>query len=156
MGLKLTVKKLQAKGLSERRSCLILQVGRSGIRYAPKAKSKTEQLVLHEIRTLAKRHKRFGTPRLTAMLRNSGLKVNHKRVERLYRKLGLTLARRRPKRKRKQPTERMSVEAGSRNHVWSYDFVHDLTEYGEKLKLLVVVDEHTRECLEIRSAGNTG
>lgn len=107
-------------------------------------------MIAHEMATLARRHRRYGTPRLTALLQRSGIKVNHKRVERLYQEAGLTLASRRPKKKRKQPRERQPVNAKSRNHVWSYDFTHDRTEYGENLKLLVIVDEHTRKCLEIR------
>ncbi len=109
-----------------------------------------KRLVRHEMVQLARRHRRYGAPRLTALLRRNGLRVNHKRVEKLYRLHGLTLPRKRPRKKHKQVGEERLKEATARNEVWSYDFVHDQTEYGEKLKLLVVVDEHTRECLEIR------
>lgn len=141
---------LQDKGLSERRACLALVISRSSARYRPRPMDEVERLVRHEMVQLARRHRRYGTPRLTALLRRNGLRVNHKRVERLYRLHGLTLPRKRPRKKYKPVGEERPREATARNEVWSYDFVHDQTEYGEKLKLLVIVDEHTRECLEIR------
>ena len=150
MGLKPSAEKLQALGVSQRRACAVLKLSRSLVRYEARPPSPVEQLVLHEMATLARRHRRYGTPRLTALLRRGGLKVNHKRVERLYRLQGLTLPRKRPKKRRSVPRKERSIEARQRNDVWSYDFVHDRTEYGEKLKLLVVVDKHSRECLEVR------
>lgn len=76
--------------------------------------------------------------------------MNHKRVERVYREAGLTLPRKRRKRRKGTPGEERPFSARAPNEVWSCDFVHDRTEYGRRLKILTVVDEYTRECLEIR------
>lgn len=140
---------LQARGVSQRRACNVLRFNRSSARYVA-SQSPVNEAIRHELLTLARRHRRWGSPRLHAVIRDSGHAVNHKRVERIYREAGLTLPRRRPRRKRTQPTQCREIEARGPNEVWSYDFVHDRTQYGEKLKVLVLVDEYTRECLEVR------
>lgn len=140
---------LQAHGVSQRRACNALRCNRSSARYVARG-SPVNEAIRHELLSLARRHRRWGSPRLHAVIRNGGLAVNHKRVERIYREAGLTLPRHRPKRKRAEPTPCRNIEAKGPNEVWSYDFVHDRTQYGEKLKLLVLVDEYSRECLEIR------
>jgi transposase InsO family protein len=87
---------------------------------------------------------------MTAMLRRNGYKVNHKRVERIWKQGHWTLPRKRKKRRRGQSVVDRPHAAGRPNEVWSYDFVHDRTQYGQRLKMLTVVDEYTRECIEIR------
>ena len=87
---------------------------------------------------------------MTALLRRGGLKVNHKRVERLWREASLPLPRRRKRRRRGPKLLGRLVTASCPNEVWSYDFLWDRTETGRRLKILTVVDEYTRECLEIR------
>jgi transposase InsO family protein len=119
-------------------------------RYRPAGSDPTEEAIRQELARLVRRHRRYGTPRLTALIRRDGRRVNHKRVERLYREGGLTLPTKRPKRKVPREGSGRTHPATRRNEVWSYDFVHERTEYGEKLKLLVVMDEHTRECVKIR------
>lgn len=84
------------------------------------------------------------------MLRRDHTLVNLKRVERIYREAGLTLPRKRKKRRRGTAAEPRPFSAGRPNEVWICDFVHDRTEYGRRLKIVTVVDEYTRECLEIR------
>lgn len=140
---------LQAHGVSQRRACVALRFNRSSARYVA-SQSPVNEAIRLEMLSLARRHRRWGSPRLHAEIRSRGHQVNHKRVERIYREAGLTLPRRRPKRKRPQSTQPRDIEASRPNEVWSYDFVHDRTQYGEKLKLLVLVDEFTRECLEVR------
>ena len=89
--------------------------------------------------------------RITALLQQDGWRVNHKRVERLWRQEGLKVPQKQPKR------ARLWVANGSclrqrplyPNHVWSYDFVMERTQDGRPLKLLTVVDEYTRACLAI-------
>lgn len=147
--MKIILAQLQARGVSQRRACTALRFNRSSARYQSRS-SPVNEAIRHELLTLARRHRRWGSPRLHVLIRDGGLAVNHKRVERIYREAGLTLPRRRPKRKRAEPTQCRDIEAKAPNEVWSYDFVHDRTQYGEKLKLLVLVDECTRECLEIR------
>ena len=100
---------------------------------------------------LSRKHPRYGYRRVTALLRTEGWSVNRKRVHRLWQREGLWVPRVQHKRRRlgsaKGGCERLSAEAP--NHVWSYDFVHDRTVDGRRLKLLVVVDEYTRESLAI-------
>ena len=87
---------------------------------------------------------------MTALIRRQGLPVNHKRIERIWRQEALSVPLRKRRRKRRSPSLERPREATRPNEVWSYDFVSDLTEYGQKLKMLTVVDEFTRECLEIQ------
>lgn len=78
-------------------------------------------------------------------------RVNHKRIERLYRQEGLQLPRKRPKKRRSgEGGGKGRHEAFRKDDVWSLDFIFDRTEDGKKLKILTVLDEYTRECLELR------
>ena len=83
------------------------------------------------------------------MLRNEGWKVNHKRVERLWRREGLKVPKKQPKRRRLWLTDGscMRLRPTHRNHVWAYDFVSCRTHDGRPIKILTVLDEYTRECL---------
>jgi transposase InsO family protein len=83
------------------------------------------------------------------MLKNEGWKVNHKRVERLWRREGLKVPRKQPKKRRLWLTDGSCIRLRPthRNHVWAYDFVSCRTHDGRPLKILTVLDEYTRECL---------
>ncbi len=85
------------------------------------------------------------------MLREEGWRVNHKRVLRIWRKEGLKVPKRHPKRKRLWLNDESCVRlrAEHRNHVWSYDFVQDRTSDGRPIKILTLVDEYTREALAV-------
>jgi len=95
------------------------------------------------------KRKRYGYRRITKELREQGHKVNHKRIYRLWTSYKMTL---RPKRRRKRGVSKFHREVCAQrpNQVWSYDFMHDLTLYGRKLKLLNIIDEFTREVLTIQ------
>jgi len=134
---------------TERRGCELVRVARSTVRYEPREREGEEEL-RKLIRELSRRNKRYGYRRVTALLRREGQKVNHKRVHRIWKEEGLALPRRRPKRRRAGKTVEMVNKATHRDHVWSYDFVEDRTENGNKLRMLNVIDEYTRECLSIR------
>ena len=86
------------------------------------------------------------------MLRRSGWVVNDKRVERIWRREGLKVPSKQPKRKRLWFNDGscMRLRAERRNNVWSYDFVQDRTHDGRAYRMLNIVDEYTRECLAIR------
>ena len=88
---------------------------------------------------------------MTALLRQEGWRVNHKRVERLWRQEGLKVPAKQPKRGRLWLADGSIVRrrAGHRDHVWAYEFVFDRTADGRKLRLLTIVDEYTRECLAV-------
>jgi putative transposase len=87
---------------------------------------------------------------MTELLKRSGFQINHKRVERLWVEESLPLPRKRKRRRQETPLTNRPSPATRPNEVWSLDFVHDRTYYGQKLKMLTIVDEFTRECLEIR------
>ena len=101
---------------------------------------------------LASWYGRYGYRRVTAMLQWDGWRVNHKRVERIWRQEGLKVPAKQPKRGRLWLADGscMRLRAQRRNHVWAYDFVAVRTRDGRPVRLLTVVDEYTRECLAIR------
>jgi len=103
---------------------------------------------------LACQYGRYGYRRVAALLRSEGRKVNHKRVERLWRREGLKVPSRQPKRKRLWLNDGSCVRLrpDRRNHVWTYDFVYDRTHDGRAFRMLTVLDEYTRECLAIKVA----
>jgi transposase InsO family protein len=96
-------------------------------------------------------HPRYGYRRIAALLREEGWRVNRKRVQRLWREHGLKVPRKQRKKRRLGRSDNGVTRrrAERRNHVWSYDFIEDRTADGRRLKLLVVIDEFTRECLTI-------
>ena len=91
---------------------------------------------------------------MTALLRGEGWRVNRKRIQRLWRAEGLRVPIKQRKRRRLGDVEGSVARRSARHRldVWSYDFVMDQTEDGRRLKMLPVVDEFTRECLEIEVA----
>jgi transposase InsO family protein len=94
---------------------------------------------------------RYGYRRITALLRQEGWFVNHKRVERLWRQEGLKVPKKQPKRRRLWLNDGSCVRRRPEypDHVWSYDFVHTRTTDGRAFKMLTLIDEYTRECLTI-------
>jgi transposase InsO family protein len=100
---------------------------------------------------LAERFGRYGYRLVTGMLRVEGWRVNHKRVERIWRQEGLKVPKKQPKRARiwRNDGSCLRLRPLYRHHVWSYDFVADRTHDGRPLKMLTVIDEFTRECLAI-------
>ena len=100
---------------------------------------------------LASRHPRYGYRRIWALLRGEGFEVNRKRIERLWRLEGHRVPPHKPSRRKKNLGSRMNsstnLAAARRNQIWSYDFVSDRTADGRPLKILNVVDEHTRLCI---------
>ena len=120
-------------------------------RYAARRRPDEEALAA-EIVGLASAYGRYGYRRVTALLRQAGWRANAKRVERIWRREGLKVPRRQPKRGRLWLNDGSCVRLRPErpDHVWAYDFVQDRTHDGKVLRMLVVVDEFTRECLAIR------
>jgi putative transposase len=143
------VKLLVERGLSERRACAGLGVNRASARYEAKAEDATNALLREKLRELAQENRRYGSPRMAALLHDL-YGVNHKRIERLWQEEGLPLPRKIHRRKEGMPMWLRPQEATRPNDVWCFDFVFDRTQYGQKLKMFTIVDEFTRECLEIR------
>ena len=103
---------------------------------------------------LASQYGRYGYRMVTAMLRNDGWLVNHKRVERIWRQEGLKVPNKQPKRARLWLNDGSCVRlrAEHKDHVWSYDFVQDRTADGRSFRILTLIDEYTRECLSLKVA----
>ena len=134
------------KGLSERRALSVVRMSASALRYAPRPDRNVE--LRERIVSLAQRHKRYGVGMIYLKLRQEGLLVNYKRVERLYQEAKLQVRRR--KRKKVAMGERQPLlRPTSANHVWSMDFVFDRTAEGRVIKCLTVVDDFSRECVDI-------
>ena len=136
--------------MSERRACAVLRQPRSPQRKP--ARGRDDELALTaDIVELAKAYGRYGYRRITALLRHAGWLVNAKRVQRIWRREGLKVPQRQPKRSRLWLNDGSCVRlrAEGPNHVWSYDFVEDRTHDGRKFRMLCVIDEFTREALTI-------
>jgi len=136
--------------VSERRACRVLGQVRSTQRrerYPPG----DEPRLLRRMVELATEYGRYGYRRIAAMLGEEGWKVNHKRVERLWKLEGLKVPERQPKRGRLWLTDGSCIRLrpAYKDHVWSYDFMMTRTSDGRPLRLLTVMDEYTRECLAI-------
>ena len=110
--------------------------------------------VTEDIIALAREYGRYGYRKIAELLRRAGWVVNEKRVERIWRREGLKVPAKQPKRRRLWLADGSCIRlrAEHRNHVWSYDFVEDRTHDGRKYRMLNIVDEFTRECLAIRIA----
>lgn len=142
---------MQRYGVSERHACVALGVHRSTLR-RPLKKADDEEALTRDITRLARQYGRYGYRRVTALLRSEGWKVNHKRVERIWREQSLKVPKKQPKRKRLYLNDGSCIRLRPlyKNHVWSYDFVSDRLRCGKKIRMLTVIDEYTRECLTIR------
>jgi len=137
--------------MSERRVCRALDQPRSTQRHQPTI-SVYDSLLRREIIRLACDYGRYGYRRITALLRYDGWRINHKRVERIWRQEGLKVPQKQKKRKRLWLNDGSCIRLRPKHkdHVWSYDFVADRTSNGKAIRMLTLVDEYTRECLAIR------
>ncbi len=137
--------------VSERFACKVLGQHRSTQRKKPRGTPDEEALTADIIR-LASRYGRYGYRRITAMLRSEGWTVNAKRVERIWRREGLKVPQKQPKKGRLWLNDGSCVRLRPEHpdHVWSYDFVEGRTHNGRKFRMLNIIDEFTRECLAIR------
>jgi transposase InsO family protein len=137
-------------GVSERRACRVLGQARAVQRHTPRVRDDEEPLT-SRIVELASVYGRYGSPRITALLRTEGWLVNHKRVERIWRESGLKVPQKQPKRGRLWLNDGSCVRLRPerKDHVWAYDFVSGRTHDGVPFRMLTLVDEYTRECLAI-------
>ena len=125
---------------------------RSTQRRIPQGRDDEAQLTA-DIIALARQYGRYGYRKIAELLRpRAGWVVNDKRVERIWRREGLKVPSKQPKRGRLWLGDGSCIRlrAERPNHVWSYDFVEDRTHEGRKYRMLNVVDEFTHECLAIR------
>ena len=142
----------QKLAVSERRACKVLEQARATQRRTLSPSSDERQLT-DDIVALATRYGRYGYRRITALLNSNerGWKVNHKRVERIWRKEGLKVPKKQPKRSRLWLNDGSCIRLRPeyKDHVWSYDFMMARTADGRAFRILTMLDEYTRECLAI-------
>ena len=129
---------------------MVLGISRSTYNYQP-VKTPLESTLTDRIIELALQYGRYGYRRITALLNAEGFKVNHKRVERIWRQEGLKVPKRQPKRRRLWLSDGSLIRLRPQypDHVWSYDFVMHHTSDNRKFRMLTIIDEYTRECLAI-------
>jgi len=141
---------LKTLKVSERRACQVLAQARTTQRHSSHKKNDEERLVARTIE-LATQYGRYGYRRITALLKQEGWKVNHKRVERIWRKEGLKVPKKQPKRGRLWLNDGSCIRLRPEynDHVWSYDFMVERTAEGRAFRILTIIDEYTRECLTI-------
>ncbi|WP_209508270.1 IS3 family transposase [Ruegeria sp. HKCCSP335] len=137
--------------VSERRACRVLGQHRSTQRRVPQGRADEDRLVTDMIE-LTRQYGRYGYRRIAALLREAGWSVSDGRIERLWRREGLKVPVKQPKKGRLWLNDGSCVRLRPeyRNHVWSYDFVHSRTDDGKAFRTLNILDEYSRECLAIR------
>jgi len=133
--------------LSLRRACALLRIARSGATYASK-KEVRDAPVVARMRELAAQYPRYGYRMIQLMLAKQGVRMSVERAYRIWRRAGLQVSRRRP-RKRIATGRPRPTPPNTPNHVWAIDFVFDTVADGRTIKCLTVIDEWTRECLAI-------
>ena len=136
-----------AYAVGERRACHATGFRRSSQRYRSRRDPQTELRI--RLRDLAASRVRYGYRRLHVLLRREGWPVNAKRVWRLYAEEGLTIRPKTPRRKRAWRYRTGAPGATAPNEVWSMDFVSDQLFDGRPIRILAVLDAHTREALSI-------
>ena len=146
--------------VSERRACQVVGQHRSTQRYEPQP-AELELRLVKRMNELAATHPRYGYRRVWALLRSEGFHVNRKRVERLWRLEGLRVPPRRSQASGKKAQGTAENASWNRpatrpNEIWSYDFMSSVTRDGRSLRILNVVDEHTRIAVGCRVARSIG
>lgn len=142
---------VEALRVSVRRACRVIGQHRSTQRKPPQGRQ-DEAALTQAVIDLAEQYGRYGYRRITALLRSDGWSVNTKRVYRIWRREGLKVPSKQPKRGRLWLNDGSCVRLRPqyKGHVWSYDFVQDRTHDGKAYRMLCVIDEYSRECLAIR------
>lgn len=139
------------RGLSSRFACALLRVSRSTLGYQSRMDRRDAPLI-ERMKALARENNRYGYRRVRVLLGREGFALGGARAHRLWRKAGLSLPRRRPRRRLRRGAPRPFATTRP-NEVWAYDFVFDRCTNGDALKCLTIVDEGSRECLAIDVAG---
>ena len=136
----------EAFEVSQRRACKTIEAERTSVRYV--SQRPDDRAVRERLRELAAERRRFGYRRLHILLRREGIRMNHKKLRRLYREERLQV-RRRGGRKRALGTRAPLAIPQAPNQRWSLDFVSDQLGSGRRFRILAVVDDFSRECLAL-------
>ena len=131
-------------GASERHACELMEIARTSHRYQSR---RDDSELGEQLLRLAREKPRFGYRRLHILLQREGTVVNHKRLQRVYRELGLSVKRTR--RKKLMRMLRPQPVLSAPNQEWAIDFVSDIAASGQRLRIFSVVDSFTRECLAL-------
>jgi transposase InsO family protein len=131
---------------SQRKACRMLGLARSTFRYRGRAPTPAEEQLRKRLRELSAKYPRYGYRRIAALLRREGWPVGKRHIQRLRRQAGLRVPPTKRKVIRRGVSTGLPTAARHRNHVWTWDFIADATIRGGALKMLTILDEHTREC----------
>ena len=139
------------RGLSQRRACTLVQVGRSALQYRSR-KAVKNAAVIARMQELSAQYPRFGYRRVRIFLGRDGFAMSPGRAHRLWRVAKLQVPRKRPRKRIASSRPRPQTPVGP-NQVWAFDFVFDACADGRQLKCLTVADEFTKEGLAIEVDG---
>jgi len=131
---------------SQRAACRFLGLARSTFRYQGRRLTAKETQLRHRLLALSSEHPRYGYRRIAALLRREGWRVGKRHIQRLRRAEGLRVPPTKRKIVRRGVSTGWPTTATHRYHVWTWDFIADATVRGGALRLLTILDEHTREC----------
>ena len=140
---------MQKVGLTERRACTLAGQPRSTQRF--RSRPGNDDALRERIRKLSGRWRRYGSPRLTILIRNEMGPINHKRIERIYCEEKLQLPRKRKGKPRGASTRQPLAKPTRPGECWAMDFVSDAFEYGGRFRILTLIDVFTRECLALEA-----
>jgi transposase InsO family protein len=137
--------------VSQRRACQLFDQPRSTQRYQVQDPSEEETKLVARIHELVRKYPRYGYRFITIKLRQEGWQVNFKRIYRLWKQEGLKVPKKTRKKRRLGHSGNSCVRrrAQHKDHVWTWDFIHDRTVTGQPLKWFAITDEYTRECLAL-------
>jgi putative transposase len=138
---------IEKTSISERRACRLVGLSRTVMHYAPEPKVE-DAVLTQRMSELAAERRRFGYRRLHALLRREGVEANHKRIHRLYQAAGLAVRRRRKRHGVAVDREPLLLPSGP-NQIWSMDFVFDALASGRRIKCLTIVDDFTKEAVDV-------
>jgi putative transposase len=137
---------VEVHGLSKRRACQLVGANRASIRYVSYRPG--EGLLREKTTSIVHEKRRYGYRRIHVLLRREGIHINHKKLFRIYKQLGLKVLKR-GGRKRALGTRVIPMTLRMANQEWSLDFVHDVLANGRRIRMLTVVDDFTRESIKI-------
>lgn len=137
--------------MSQRRACKLLGQPRSTQRYQARQEDAEDQQLVARMHELVRKYPRYGYRMIGAKLRQEGWHVNTKKIYRLWRREGFKVPKKTRKKRRLGHHGNSCVRrrAEHKDHVWTWDFIHDRTRTGQPLKWLAITDEYTRECLAL-------
>jgi transposase InsO family protein len=132
-------------------ACRVLKLARSTYRYRAKPATQRERSLQQRLKELSERHPRYGYRRIAVLLRQEGWAAGKRLVQRWRRNQGLRVPPTKRRQVRRGVSTGLPTRALHRGHVWTWDFIADATVRGGALKMLTILDEHTRECHVLRA-----